>query len=47
MRDVIELCWYLPWLHAGGQDKLASSASTPLLLVAQHVSGNNVPNIRS
>jgi len=39
------LCWYVPWLHGGGQDQLAGSASTSLLLVAQHVSGKHVPII--
>jgi len=47
MRDIIALCWYVPWLREGCQDRLAGSASTSLLLVAQHVSGNNVPIIRS
>ena len=47
MRDFIALCWYLPWLHGGGQDRLARIFSTSLLLVAQHVSGNHVPIIRS
>jgi len=47
MRDVIELCWYVPWLREGCQDRLAGSASTSLLLVAQHVSGKDVPIIRS
>jgi hypothetical protein len=40
------LCWYLLWLHGGGQDKLARSVSTSLLLVAQNVSGNHVLIIR-
>ena len=47
LRDVICLCWYVPWLLEGCQDRLAGSASTSLLLVAQHVSGNYVPIIRS
>jgi len=47
MRDVIALCWYVPWLREVCQDRLAGSASTSLLLVAQHVSGNHVPIIRS
>jgi len=47
MRDVIDLCWYMPWLREGCQDRLAASASTSFLLVAQHVSGNVVPIIRS
>jgi len=47
MRHVIALCWYLPWLHGGIEYRLAGSASTSLLLVAQHVSGNHVPIIRS
>jgi hypothetical protein len=47
MRVVIELCWYLPWLHGGGQDRLARSVSTFLLLLPQHVSGDYVPIIRS
>ena len=47
MRDVIDLCWYLPWLHGGGQDRLAGSASTSQLLFAQHVSGKHVPIIKS
>jgi len=47
LRDIIELCWYLQWLHGGGQDRFAGSASTSLLLFAQHVSGNHVPIIRS
>jgi len=47
MRDFIDLCWYVPWLREGCQDRLAGIASTSLLLVAQHVSGNHVPIIRS
>jgi len=47
MRDFIALCWYVPWLREGCQDRLAGIASTSLLLVAQHVSGNHVPIIRS
>ena len=27
MRDVIALCWYVPWLQEGGQVRLAGSAS--------------------
>ena len=46
MRDDIALCWYVPWLREGCQDRFAVSASTSLLLVAQHVSGNHVPIIR-
>jgi len=46
MRDVIDLCWYMPWLREGCQDLLAGRASTFFLLVAQHVSGNHVPIIR-
>jgi len=37
----------MPWLREGCQDRLVGSASTSFLLVAQHVSGNHVPNIRS
>ena len=37
----------MPWLREGCQDRLADSASTYFLLVAQHVSGNHVPIIRS
>jgi len=56
LRDVIALCWYVPWLQEGCQDRLAGSASMDvfeavffisLLIVAQHVSSNNVPIIRS
>jgi len=47
MRDVIALCWYMPWLREGCQDRLAVSASTSFLLVAQHVSGNHVRIFRS
>jgi hypothetical protein len=47
MRDVIALCWYVPWLREGCHDWLAGSASTSLLLVAQHVSGKHVLIIRS
>jgi len=49
LRDVIASCWYVPWLQGGGQDQLACSASiyNSLLIVAQHVSGNNVSIIRS
>jgi len=47
MRDFIDLCWYVPWLNGGGHDRLAGSASTSLLLVAQHVTGNHVPIISS
>jgi len=46
MRDVIALCWYVPWVREGCQERLVGSASTSLLLVAQHVSGNHVPIIR-
>ena len=27
MRDVIALCWYVPWLQEGGQVRLVVSAS--------------------
>jgi len=27
LRDVIALCWYVPWLQGGCQDRLAGSAS--------------------
>ena len=27
LRDVIALCWYVPWLQEGGQVRLAGSAS--------------------
>jgi len=47
MRDVIDLCWNMPWLREGCQDRLAGSVSTFFPIVAQHVSGNNVPIIRS
>ena len=47
MRNFIALCWYMPWLREGFQDRLAGSASTSFLLDAQHVSGNVVPIIRS
>ena len=47
MRDFIALCWYVPWLREGCQDRFAGSVSTSLLLVAQHVSGKHVPFIRS
>ena len=47
MRDFIALCWYVPWLREGCQDRLAGSVSTSLLLVAQHVPGNYVPIFRS
>jgi len=47
MRNVIALCFYVPWLREGCQDRLAGSASTSLLQVAQHVSGNHVPFIKS
>ena len=56
MRDVVALCWYVPWLQEGGQVRLAGSASMDgfvavliisLLIVAQHVSGNHVPIIKS
>ena len=43
----IALCWYVPWLQEGGQVRLVGSASISLLIVAQHVSGNHVPIIRS
>ena len=46
LRNFIGLCWYVPWLREGCQERLAGSDSTSLLLVAQHVSGNNVPIIR-
>jgi len=39
MRDFIALCWYVPLLREGCQNRLAGSASTSLLLVAQNVSG--------
>ena len=38
---------YMPWLREGCQDRLAVSVSNSFLLVAQHVSGNHVPIIRS
>jgi len=47
MRNFIALCWYVPWLRDGWQDRMAGSASTSILLVAQHVSGNHVPIIKS
>ena len=47
MRDVIALCWYVPWLREVCQDRLACSASTSLVLVAQLVWGNHVSIIRS
>jgi len=47
MRENIALCWYMPWLWEGCQDRLAGSASTSFLLNAQLVSGNHVPIIRS
>jgi len=47
MRDIIALCWNVPWLREGCQDRLAGSASTSPLLVAQHVSGKHVPIIGS
>jgi len=47
MRNFIALCWYVPWVREGCQDRLAVSASTSLLLFAQHVSGNHVHIIRS
>jgi len=28
MRHVIALCWYMPWLREGCQDRFAASAST-------------------
>jgi hypothetical protein len=31
LRDVIALCWYVPWLQEGGQDRLAGSASMDAL----------------
>ena len=27
LRDVIALCWYVPWLREGGQVRLVGSAS--------------------
>jgi len=47
MRNFIALCWYMPWLREGCQDRLAGIDSTSLLIVAQHVSSNHVPIIRS
>ena len=47
LRDVIALCWYVPWLQEDCQDRLAARASNSFLLVAQQVSGNHVPIIRS
>ena len=44
LRDVIALCWYVPWPQEGCQDFLFFIS---LLIVAQHVSGNHVPIIRS
>ena len=44
MRDFIALCWYVPWLREGCQDRLAGSASTSFLQVAQHVSCNHAPS---
>ena len=31
LRDVIALCWYVPWLQEGGQVRLAGSASMDAL----------------
>jgi len=31
LRDVIALCWYVPWLQEGCQDRLAGSASMDAL----------------
>jgi len=31
LRDVIVLCWYVPWLQEGCQDRLAGSASMDAL----------------
>jgi len=47
MRDIIDLCWYLPWLRKDCQERLVGSATISFLLVAQHVPGNHVSNIRS
>jgi len=27
MRDVIALCWYVPWMQEGGQVRFVGSAS--------------------
>ena len=27
LRDIIALCWYVPWLQEGGQVRLAGSVS--------------------
>ena len=51
LRDVTASCWYVPWLHEGGQVRLAVDVTfvffISLLIAAQHVSGNHVPIIRS
>jgi hypothetical protein len=56
LSDVIASCWYVLWLQGGCQVRLVGSASMDgfvavffisLLIVAQHVSGNHVPIIRS
>ena len=31
LRDVIALCWYVPWLQEGCQDRLAGSTSMDAL----------------
>ena len=37
MRDVIALCWYVPWLQEGGQVRLVGSASYGRLEVSGEV----------
>jgi len=46
MGDVTALCWYMPWLREGCQDRFVGSASTSFLQVAQQVSGKHFPTIR-
>ena len=47
MRDVIALCWYVPWLQGGCQDRLVGSASMDIVhFYSLHVSGSHVPIIR-
>jgi hypothetical protein len=37
LRDVIALCWYVPWLQEGGQVRLVDSASMDGFVVKRHI----------
>ena len=40
LRDFIALCWYVPWLHEGGQVRLVGSASMDGFVSQQKVTSS-------